>query len=149
MRLNSSIKMTKGSVRRQQTYPRRDTLEVERSAPKQTTREEDTSPDSADQLVHARAALEHAAAALAPLSAEARAEVFARAGAEVCAFATVAVVLRRTHRDLTPKEAAGRAGCSTATVLRWIARFGIGRRVGGRYVVDAARLDAFLAGGAR
>ncbi len=133
---NITPETKRGSVGTEPTDPRS-------SRPRQPSKtvEPHVIPTPAAYQLARAAAFDGAVAALAPLSAEDRARAAALAGVEV--------VLKRARRDLAPKEAAVRAGCSTATVLRWIARFGIGHRVGGRYVVDAASLDALLTGGVR
>ena len=86
----------------------------------------------------APATVDELAAVLASLSFEER--------IRVCALAGVAVVLGHVEQELSPKQAAGRAGVTSGTILRWIARFGIGRRIGGRYYVDIRRLEALVAG---
>lgn len=43
-------------------------------------------------------------------------------------------------------EAARRAKVSTQTVRRWASRYGLGRKIAGRFVIDAAALDNLLAG---
>ncbi len=42
--------------------------------------------------------------------------------------------------------AAQRAEVTPSTILAWCRRYGIGRKVGGRYRVDCDALAAFLAG---
>jgi hypothetical protein len=43
-------------------------------------------------------------------------------------------------------EAARRANRSTQTVRRWASRYKLGRKIAGRFVIDAAALDNLLAG---
>lgn len=43
-------------------------------------------------------------------------------------------------------EAARRANRSTQTVRRWASRYGLGRKIAGRFVIDATALDQLLAG---
>jgi hypothetical protein len=43
-------------------------------------------------------------------------------------------------------EAARRANRSTQTVRRWASRYKLGRKVAGRFVIDAAALADLLAG---
>ena len=134
---NTSLKMKRGLVGTAPTNPR---PHVPPNSPSKTARTQIILVESGDQLSLARAreAVDEVAAALAPLSVEER--------SRICALAGVAVVLGHVKQELSPKQAAARAGVTPGTILRWIARFGIGRRVAGRYVVDRARLEALLAG---
>lgn len=45
---------------------------------------------------------------------------------------------------LTTREAADRAAVTVETIHNWIARYRIGRRVGGRYRVDPKLLSILL-----
>jgi len=56
------------------------------------------------------------------------------------------VIQRRTAQPptLTPCQAAGVANVSDACVRQWAARYDLGRKVGGRWRIDTARLHAFL-----
>jgi hypothetical protein len=47
---------------------------------------------------------------------------------------------------ITTPEAARRASRSTQTLRRWASRYSIGRKVGGRFEIDASGLELILAG---
>ena len=53
----------------------------------------------------------------------------------------------RTTVGIAPKVAAQLAGVSQQTIIRWIAKYSIGYKVAGRYIVDRERLAILLAGG--
>jgi hypothetical protein len=46
--------------------------------------------------------------------------------------------------EIPPKAAAGLAGRDPSTIRRWCLRYKIGRRVGGRWLVDRAKLLALI-----
>lgn len=69
------------------------------------------------------------------------------AGRQAALAAVIAIVaVERQAEHLTPKQAGGIAHRSPETVVAWCRRFGIGRKIAGRYVIDRVRLDAFLSG---
>jgi len=43
-------------------------------------------------------------------------------------------------------ENEGLGTISTVTIRKWILRYGLGRKVGGRFVVDPAAFDKFVKG---
>ncbi len=47
---------------------------------------------------------------------------------------------------ITAAEAARRAEVTTACIADWVRRYGIGRKVAGRFRIDPEALDRFLAG---
>lgn len=129
-----SRKMTKGPVRLERTDPHRTTLGSEPPAAKQEAHQQYKPEILIDQH-----AMDRTRAAF---------EIMSSADQQrFLALANITVVLRRAERGLAPKEAAARAGCSSATILRWAEKHDLGRKIGGRWAVDGAKLAAFLDGG--
>ncbi len=111
----------------------------EQAAAERTAREQD-SLDTTDDQLSPPAVIEAAVAAIVAgwtdLDEPHKADVLGRLA-----------VLRRSLPDtISLQEAAFRAGRSENTLATWCRRFGLGQRVGGRWVVDPVRLDAFRAG---
>ena len=46
-------------------------------------------------------------------------------------------------------EAEHMSGKDASTVRKWAARYGLGRKLGGRWLLSRSRFEAFLRGGAR
>ena len=63
------------------------------------------------------------------------------------ACAVSAFEAHRTTVGIAPKAAAHLAGVSQQTIIRWIAKYSIGYKVAGRYIVDRERLSVLMVGG--